>query len=181
MGIGGEIQIADGEVMVAMTPAIHSSSVFNPQNWSQRAGASVWRESGRVCYCGEKWPNDLSLWRHRVFQGHGRRSARVIRSTSRCLKHRWPYGMEPKMAASRARSVRTKVAHSAALWNLSRNRAKRRRLRCRAQRLRIGFYEMKPGETISFRGKQFIKSQVALPRSAEFKNGTRGVLRARDI
>src|ERR1051326_8259553 len=30
MGIGGEIQIADGEVTVAMTPAIHSSSVFNP-------------------------------------------------------------------------------------------------------------------------------------------------------
>src|SRR5258708_102567 len=31
MGIGGEIQIADGEVTVAMTPAIHSSSVFNPK------------------------------------------------------------------------------------------------------------------------------------------------------
>lgn len=29
--IGGEIQIADGEVTVAMTPAIHSSSVFNPK------------------------------------------------------------------------------------------------------------------------------------------------------
>lgn len=31
MGIGGEIQIADGEVTIAMTPAIHSSSVFNPK------------------------------------------------------------------------------------------------------------------------------------------------------
>src|SRR5256885_2660737 len=31
MGIGGEIQIADGEVTVAMTPAGHSSSVFNPK------------------------------------------------------------------------------------------------------------------------------------------------------
>ena len=31
MGIGGEIQIADGEVTVAMTPAVHSSSVFNPK------------------------------------------------------------------------------------------------------------------------------------------------------
>lgn len=31
MGIGGEIQIADGEVTVAMTAAIHSSSVFNPK------------------------------------------------------------------------------------------------------------------------------------------------------
>src|ERR1044071_7812816 len=31
MGIGGEIQIADWEVTVAMTPAVHSSSVFNPK------------------------------------------------------------------------------------------------------------------------------------------------------
>jgi len=31
MGIGGEIQIADGEVTVAMTAAVHSSSVFNPK------------------------------------------------------------------------------------------------------------------------------------------------------
>ena len=30
-GIGGEIQIADGEVTVAMTAAVHSSSVFNPK------------------------------------------------------------------------------------------------------------------------------------------------------
>jgi L-ascorbate metabolism protein UlaG (beta-lactamase superfamily) len=35
MGIGGEVQIADGEVAAAMTPAVHSSSVFNP-----RAGAA---------------------------------------------------------------------------------------------------------------------------------------------
>src|SRR4030095_12363749 len=31
MGIGGEIQIADGEVMVAMTPAVYSSSGSNPK------------------------------------------------------------------------------------------------------------------------------------------------------
>ena len=31
MQMGNEMQIADGEVTVAMTPAIHSSSVFNPK------------------------------------------------------------------------------------------------------------------------------------------------------
>src|ERR1044072_7072325 len=31
MQMGGEIQIADGEVTVAMTAAVHSSSVFNPK------------------------------------------------------------------------------------------------------------------------------------------------------
>src|SRR6266545_6924847 len=30
MNIGGEITIADGEVMVAMTPAVHSSGMMNP-------------------------------------------------------------------------------------------------------------------------------------------------------
>src|SRR5205809_1733905 len=30
MNIGGEIMIADGEVMVAMTPAVHSSGLGNP-------------------------------------------------------------------------------------------------------------------------------------------------------
>src|SRR5690242_12701892 len=31
MQMGGEIQIADGEVTIAMTEAVHSSSVFNPK------------------------------------------------------------------------------------------------------------------------------------------------------
>src|ERR1700755_3205315 len=31
MGIGGEINIANGEVTVGMTPAVHSSSVHNPK------------------------------------------------------------------------------------------------------------------------------------------------------
>src|SRR5918997_4583800 len=31
MGIGGEIQVAGGEVTIAMTPAVHTSSVFNPK------------------------------------------------------------------------------------------------------------------------------------------------------
>src|SRR3954469_10119810 len=31
MGIGGEISSADGEVTVAMTSAVHSSSVYNPK------------------------------------------------------------------------------------------------------------------------------------------------------
>ena len=43
MGIGGEIQIADGEVTIAMTPAVHSSSVFNLKAGRNRTRAGVWR------------------------------------------------------------------------------------------------------------------------------------------
>jgi hypothetical protein len=41
--MGNEIQIADGEVTVAMTPAVHSSSVFNPKPHTSK----TWRQSER--------------------------------------------------------------------------------------------------------------------------------------
>ncbi|MDX6382783.1 MAG: hypothetical protein QOK48_356, partial [Blastocatellia bacterium] len=108
MGIGGEIQIADGEVTVAMTPAIHSSSVFNPKagpNEPERAyggnpagfviavknGPTIYH-SGDTAYfkdmetIGESYSIDVALLN---IGGH--------------------YGMEPKMAAKAAQSVRAKI------------------------------------------------------------------------
>jgi len=109
MGIGGEIQIADGEVTVAMTPAIHSSSVFNPKagpNEPERAyggnpagfviaiknGPTIYH-SGDTAYfkdmetIGENYSIDVALLN---IGGH--------------------FGMEPRMAAKAAQSVRAKLA-----------------------------------------------------------------------
>jgi L-ascorbate metabolism protein UlaG (beta-lactamase superfamily) len=109
MGIGGEIQIADGEVTVAMTPAVHSSSVFNPKagpNEPERAyggnaagfviiiknGPTIYH-SGDTAYfkdmetIGESYSIDVALLN---IGGH--------------------FGMEPNMAARAAQSVRTKLA-----------------------------------------------------------------------
>ena len=120
MGIGGEIQIADGEVTVAMTPAVHSSSVFNPKagpNEPERAyggnpagfviiiknGPTIY-DSGDTAYfkdmetIGETYSIDAALLN---IGGH--------------------FGMEPKMAAKAGPIGACPDRHSSAFRNQSRN------------------------------------------------------------
>ncbi len=156
MGIGGEIQIADGEVTVAMTAAIHSSSVFNPKAGSTEAerayggnpagfvliiknGPTVYH-SGDTAYfkdmetIGEQYQIDLALLN---IGGH--------------------FGMEPRMAAKAAKSVGAKLAipqHYATFPGITVNSDS---FAAELKILKIPFYEMKPGEIITFRGKQMVK------------------------
>src|SRR5215510_15167854 len=158
MGIGGEIQIADGEVTVAMTAAVHSSSVFNPKagpNEAERAyggnpagfviiiknGPTIYH-SGDTAYfrdmevIGETYAIDVALLN---IGGH--------------------FGMEPKMAAKAAQSVRARLAipqHYGTFPGIAPNAEA---FAAELKRLKTDFYEMKPGETISFRGKQLMKSK----------------------
>lgn len=153
MGIGGEIEIAGGEVTVAMTSAVHSSSVFNPNadaNEPERAyggnpagfvviiknGPTIYH-SGDTAYfkdmetIGETYAIDLALLN---IGGH--------------------YGMEPRMAARAAQSVRAKLAvphHFATAPGMAQTADV---FAAELKKLKIGFYEMKPGETLTFRGKQ---------------------------
>ena len=153
MGIGGEIKIADGEVTVAMTPAVHSSSVFNPKagpSEAERAyggnpaGFVIMIKNGPVIYhsgdtayfkdmetIGEQYQVDLALLN---IGGH--------------------FGMEPRMAARAAQSVRARLAvpqHYATFPGIAQNADE---FAAELKRLKIPFYEMKPGETITFRGRQ---------------------------
>ncbi|HVE57730.1 MAG TPA: metal-dependent hydrolase [Pyrinomonadaceae bacterium] len=156
MGIGGEIQIADGEVTVAMTPAVHSSSVFNPKATATEAerayggnpagfvliiknGPTIYH-SGDTAYfkdmetIGEQYKIDVALLN---IGGH--------------------FGMEPQMAAKAAQSVGARLAiaqHYATFPGISVNADG---FAAELKRLKIPFYEMKPGETISYRGKQMMK------------------------
>src|ERR1700704_1642573 len=158
MGIGGEIQIADGEVTIAMTAAVHSSSVFNPKagpNEPERAyggnpagfviaiknGPTIYH-SGDTAYfkdmetISENYSIDVALLN---IGGH--------------------FGMEPKMAAKAAQSVRAKLAipqHFGTFPGIVQNAAG---FAAELKKLKVGFYEMKPGETISFRGRQLIKGK----------------------
>jgi L-ascorbate metabolism protein UlaG (beta-lactamase superfamily) len=155
MGIGGEIQIADGEVTIAMTPAVHSSSVFNPKagpSEPERAyggnpagfviviknGPTIYH-SGDTAYfkdmeiIGENYSIDVALLN---IGGH--------------------FGIEPKMAARAAQSVRAKLAipqHFGTFPGIVQNAAG---FAAELNKLKINFYEMKPGETITFRGKQLL-------------------------
>jgi L-ascorbate metabolism protein UlaG (beta-lactamase superfamily) len=156
MGIGGEIQIAGGEVTVAMTPAVHSSSVFNPKAGPAEAerayggnpagfvimikGGPVIYHSGDTAYfkdmetTGEQYQIDLALLN---IGGH--------------------FGMEPRMAARAAQSVRARLAvpqHYATFPGIARNADE---FAAELKRLKIPFYEMKPGETVTFRGRQMVR------------------------
>jgi L-ascorbate metabolism protein UlaG (beta-lactamase superfamily) len=155
MGIGGEIQIADGEVTVAMTAAVHSSSVFNPKagpNEPERtyggnpAGYVIIIKNGPTIYhsgdtayfkdmetIGESYSIDVALLN---IGGH--------------------FGMEPKMAARAAQSVRAKLAipqHFGTFPGIAPNADG---FAAELKKLKLNFYEMKPGETISFRANQLI-------------------------
>jgi len=156
MGIGGEIQIADGEVTVAMTPAVHSSSVFNPKAGATEAerayggnpagfvliiknGPTIYH-SGDTAYfkdmetIGEQYQIDLALLN---IGGH--------------------FGMEPRMAARAAQAVRARLAvpqHYATFPGIAPNSSE---FAAELKRLKISFYEMKPGETITFRGREMVR------------------------
>ena len=158
MGIGGEIQIADGEVTVAMTMAIHSSSVFNPKagpNEPERAyggnpagfvitiknGPTIYH-SGDTAYfrdmetIGESYAIDVALLN---IGGH--------------------FGMEPKMAAKAAQSLRTRLAIPQHFGTFPGIATSADSFAAELKKLNISFYEMKPGETLSFRGKQLVKTR----------------------
>jgi len=156
MGIGGEIKIADGEVTVAMTPAVHSSSVFNPKagpTEAERAyggnpagfvimikdGPTVYH-SGDTAYfkdmetIGEQYQIDLALLN---IGGH--------------------FGMEPRMAARAAQSVRARLAvpqHYATFPGIAQNADE---FAAELRRLKVPFYEMRPGETVTFRGRRMTR------------------------
>ena len=156
MGIGGEIQIADGEVTIAMTPAIHSSSVFNPKAGATEperayggnpAGFVVVIKNGPTIYhsgdtayfkdmetIGESYSIDVALLN---IGGH--------------------FGMEPKQAARAAQSLRTRLAiphHFGTFPGLAPNADG---FASELKKLKVDFYEMKPGETVSFRGSHIVK------------------------
>jgi L-ascorbate metabolism protein UlaG (beta-lactamase superfamily) len=151
MGIGGEIHLGDGEITIAMSPAVHSSSVFNAnagENEPDRAyggnpagfvimirnGPTIYH-SGDTAYfrdmetIGEEYAIDVALLN---IGGH--------------------YGMEPHMAVRAAKSIRAKLAvphHFATSDGMTRDAsgflAELKKTKTRGR-------EMKVGETLVFVG-----------------------------
>lgn len=158
MGIGGEIVVADGEVTIAMTSAVHSSSVLDPNagaNAPDRAyggnpagfvviianGPTIYH-SGDTAYfkdmetVGESYAIDVALLN---IGGH--------------------YGMEPKMAAKAAESLRAKVAvphHFGTFPGIAQTAEV---FASELARRKLRFHEMKPGQTLTFRGREIVKAK----------------------
>jgi len=155
MQIGGEIQIADGEVMVAMTPAIHSSSVFNPKagpNEPERAyggspaGFVIAVKNGPTIYHS----GDTAYFKDMETIGESYSIDVALINIS---------GMGPKMSAKAAQSLRAKIAIPMHFGTFPGILQDADGFATEIKKLKIALYEMKPGETLSFRGKQFIKGR----------------------
>lgn len=155
MQMGGEIQIADGEVTVAMTEAVHSSSVFNPKagpNEPERAyggspaGFVIMIKDGPTIYHS----GDTAYFKDMEVIGETYSLDLALINISQ---------MGPKLSARAAQSLRTKIVtpmHFATFEGLLPNANE---FAAEVKKLKIGFYEMKPGETILFRGKQMTQTR----------------------
>ena len=154
MQAGGEIQIADGEVTVAMTEAVHSSSVFNPKagpNEPERAyggspaGFIIMIKNGPTIYHS----GDTAYFKDMEIIGETYAIDLALINISQ---------MGAKMSARAAQSLRAKTVvpmHYATFEGLLPNADG---FAAEVKKLKIGFREMKPGETISFVGKQMMRT-----------------------
>ena len=155
MNIGGEITIANGEVVVAMTPAVHSSGLGNPfakdkeeepelATGGNAAGFVLQIRNGPTIYhsgdtaffkdmeiIGEQYAPDVALLN---IGGH--------------------FGMEPAMAARAAASVRVKLVipmHFGTFPVLTQDTTFFRQA---LKKQGVPFRQLHPGETIAFEGKR---------------------------
>ena len=150
MQMGGEIQVADGEVTIAMTEAVHSSSVFNPKagpNEAERAyggnpaGFVIMIKNGPTIYHS----GDTAYFKDMEVIGETYSLDLALINISQ---------MGAKLSARATQSLRAKTVipmHFATFEGLLPNAND---FAAEVKKLRIGFYELKPGETVSFRGRQ---------------------------
>jgi len=155
MQMGGEIQIADGEVTIAMTEAVHSSSVFNPKagpNEPERAyggspaGFVIMIRNGPTIY----HTGDTAYFKDMEIIGE-------IYSIDVALINISQMGA--KMSARAAQSVRAKLAVPMHLGTFPGLLQTADEFAVNLKQLKIPFYEMKPGETVTFRGRQMVRSR----------------------
>ena len=156
LNIGGEISIADGEVMVSLTPAVHSSGMKNPNAGRNQpdfiyggnpAGIILQINEGPTIYhtgdtayfldmklIGETYAPDLALIN---IGGH--------------------FGMEPSMAVKAAIAVKAKIViphHFGTFPVLTQSAEEFGEM---IKKKEIEFVELKPGGSISFVGNKQMK------------------------
>jgi L-ascorbate metabolism protein UlaG (beta-lactamase superfamily) len=153
MQMGGEIQIADGEVTVAMTAAVHSSSVFNPKAGKDEperayggnpAGFVVMVKNGPTIY----HTGDTAYFKDMEVIGDSYQIDVALINISQ---------MGVRMSAIAVQSLRPRLVvpmHFGTFEGLLQNADG---FAAETRKLKTAFYEMKPGQTISFRGRQMIK------------------------
>ena len=156
MNIGGEIRIADGEVTVAMVPAIHSSGMQDPHAGPNApdmvyggnpAGFVLMIKDGPTIYdTGDTaYFSDMKLIREQYHPDVG------------LINVGGHFGMEPDMAALAAKTVGVKLAiphHYGTFPILTQNPGNWVKA---VEKDHIDALVMKPGASIEFKGRKQVK------------------------
>jgi len=159
MNIGGEIHIADGEVMVAMTQAVHSSGLGNPYSnekghehepavvsGGNPAGFVIRIKNGPTFYD----TGDTAYFHDMENIG------KFYRPDVGLINIGGHFGMEPMMAAKAASAVKVKMAipmHYGTFPVLTQDP---KSFADTVRRYGIRYVGMQPGETLHFSGKQLV-------------------------
>lgn len=156
MNVGGEITIAKGEVVVAMTPAVHSSGMTNPLAKEQdpeiaaggnAAGFVVKIKNGPTIYHS----GDTAYFKDMEVIGEQYEPGVAL------LNIGGHFGMEPAMAARAAASVKAKLAIPMHYGTFPVLNGDTKPFAAALKKKGVPFRELAPGETIAFEGKR-IKS-----------------------
>ena len=153
MNVGGEITIANGEVLVAMTPAVHSSGLTNPFAKEQdpeivtggnAAGFILKIKNGPTIYHS----GDTAYFKDmELIAGQYAPDVALLNIGGH-------FGMEPAMAARAAASVKVKLAipmHFGTFTVLTQDATLFRQA---LKKQGVPFRQLHPGETIAFEGKR---------------------------
>src|ERR1051325_5173345 len=155
MQMGGEIQIADGEVTVAMTEAVHSSSVFNPKagaNEPERAyggspaGFVISIKNGPTIYHS----GDTAYFKDMEVIGESYSIDVALINISQ---------MGARMSARAAQSLRAKITIPMHFGTFEGLLPSADGFAAELKKLKLNFYEMKPGDTIVFRGSRLLTNK----------------------
>lgn len=157
MGIGGEVQVADGEVTIAMTNAVHSSSVTNSKGDATDANRAYGGNPGGFVVMVKDGPTIYHTGDTAYFKDMETIGEQYSVDIA-LLNIGGLYGMMPKMAAKAAVSVKAKLAvpmHFGTFEGISQNSDE---FSAELKRLKVPFYEMKPGDTLTYKGKTKLKN-----------------------
>lgn len=154
MNVGGEIKIADGEVVIDMVPAIHSSGMGNPQAGEKEpevayggnpAGFVIKIKNGPTIYHS----GDTAYFTDMALIGEQKIDVALINIGGH-------FGMEPAMAARAVKAVHPRLVIPQHYGTFPVLTQSPKEFAERVGKMVIRVKIMKPGASVKFKGKKFL-------------------------
>lgn len=157
MNVGGEITIADGEVTVAMTPAVHSSGMNDPFAGEKDADVVYGGNPAGIVLRIKDGPTiyhsgDTAFFRDMSLIGE------LYEPDVALINIGGHFGMEPAMAARAAKLIQAKLTiphHYGTFPVLARDP---QRFVDEAERRGVSYRVMQPGSSLTFKGNKLVKN-----------------------